>query len=55
MREVDASVGNSAHEQEPANMKCGISIKGLMKKFKVESMVLIYMLVDLFNTRLPVV
>ena len=55
MRELDASVGNSAYEQEPANMKCGISIKGLLKKFKVDPVVLIYMLLNVLNTRLLVV
>ena len=36
MRQLDASVSDSSHEQEPVDLKCGISIKGLEKKFKVE-------------------
>ena len=36
MRQLDTSVGDSSHEQEPVDLTCGISIKGLEKKFKVE-------------------
>ena len=36
MRQLETSVNDSAHEQEPVDLKCGISIKGLEKKFKVE-------------------
>ena len=35
MEQLDANVNDSAHEQEPVDLKCGISIKGLEKKFKV--------------------
>ena len=41
MNKLSAGDDNSAHEQEPAGMKRGISINGLHKKFKVEPMVLL--------------
>ena len=41
MNKLSPGDDNSAHEQEPAAMKRGISINGLHKKFKVEPMVLV--------------
>lgn len=36
MDQFDTTVDNTAHEQEPMDRICGISIKELRKKFKVE-------------------
>jgi len=36
MNQLDTNVNQSVHEQEPLDLKCGISIRGLKKKFKVE-------------------
>ena len=35
MEELNMNFNDSSHEQEPVGLTCGISIKGLHKKFKV--------------------
>ena len=35
MEELNTNFNDNSHEQEPVDLICGISIKGLHKKFKV--------------------
>ena len=35
MEQVNPLADHSAHEQEPSDLECGISIRGLEKTFKV--------------------
>ena len=35
MDQVNPSSDYSAHEQEPSDLECGISVRGLQKNFKV--------------------
>ena len=41
MAQVNPVSNDSAHEQEPTDLECGISIKGLEKTFKVVLFVLL--------------